>query len=277
MLRVAPKTEGDASRSLEFVPLASGSRGNATLLRGPRGCILVDAGLDRASLLDRLDHVRQRADAIDAILVTHRHKDHVRSAASLARRHKIRLYATERCLEHQQRETIDQWTRVFPGTSFDVAGYRVSAIRLSHDAPETCAYVIDDGCTRIGIATDLGSSSGGLIAGFSALDVLLLEFNYDPEMLRNGPYSEALKARVSGERGHLSNEQAARIVMQVKSARLRRLYLAHLSERNNTRELALSAARSAFTAKEASRVELVIAEQDTVSPAWGALAPAGKP
>ncbi|MCB9881077.1 MAG: MBL fold metallo-hydrolase [Planctomycetes bacterium] len=268
MLR-PPGRDADTSRAaLEFVPLASGSRGNSILIRGNAGTLLVDAGLDRASLLDRLDLVRQRADHIDGLLVTHRHLDHARSAATMARRHKIPLWATERCLVHQHRETITTWVRYHPGTTFDVAAYRVTAVRLAHDAPETCGFVIDDGTTRIGIATDLGTSSGGLVQQFTGLDVLFLEFNHDLELLQRGPYSEALKERVQGERGHLSNEQAATIVRQVKGPRLRRLYLAHLSEKNNTRELALEAARSAFSETELTRIELIVAEQDCPTEPW---------
>lgn len=268
MLVPSEKPAQPSPDTVEFVPLASGSRGNATLIRSRAGAILVDAGLDRGELLDRLDSVRQRADRLDGILVTHRHLDHVRSAATIARRHNVPLYATERCLEHQQRETLPIWNRYLPGLPFTVAGFDVTPVRLAHDAPETCAFVIEADGIRMGIATDLGTSSGGITQVFRNLDVLYLEFNYDPEMLRNGTYSRQLQDRISGETGHLSNAQAARLLSQIKGPRLERLYLAHLSRHNNTRELALAAARSALSPRELETVEIVIAEQDAVSESW---------
>lgn len=253
---------------LEFWPLASGSGGNATLIRSESSSILVDAGLDRAELLDRLDMARQRASDLDAILVTHRHLDHVRAAASISRRHGVPLFATERCLAHQHRNTLSSWTRITPGLPFDVAGFHVEPILLSHDAPETCAFAIEAHGIRMGIATDLGSSGGALTQVFRRLRVLALEFNYDPDMLRTGPYSEQLKDRVRGGRGHLSNAQAARVLTQIKGPELERLYVAHISRTNNTRELALEAATSALDERERARVEILIAEQDRPTSAW---------
>lgn len=259
----------DAKRPrLEFIPLSSGSGGNSTLVRSESSALLVDAGLERSELLDRLDVVRQRASALDGILVTHRHLDHVRAAATIARRHGVRLFATERCLQHQQRETIDAWTRIHPGLPFEAGQFRVEPVLLAHDAPETCAFVLEAHGVRMGIATDLGSSGGALTQVFRGLSVVALEFNYDPDMLRTGPYSAQLKDRVRGDRGHLSNEQATQVLKQIKGPELERVYVAHVSQRNNTRELASAAARAAFSEREASSVEILIAEQDRVSAAW---------
>lgn len=245
-----------------FVPLASGSQGNSILVRGRDGAFLIDAGLPREEMFGRLRAARQEPGDLDGVLLTHRHRDHVRSAGAIARRFKVPIYATRRTLEHQRRRMLSTAVQIHPGLPFRLAGYRVCPIRLCHDAPETVGFLLETAGVRIGVATDLGSSGGGLAQAFTRLDVLYLEFNHDLGMLRAGPYTWPLKHRIASARGHLSNHQAATLVRRLATPRLRCLYLAHLSEVNNTPALAMLAAAEAL---DGAAVEIRIAQQNTLS------------
>ncbi len=231
--------------SLLFQPLGSGSHGNSVLIRNSTGAILIDAGLNWATMQQRLRAAGQPTSELAGVVLTHRHLDHTRSAGRIARRSGVPLYATERTAEHQR--SIPRLERVYPGRPFDIAGFRLSPTRVSHDAPETMAYLVECDGLRIGVVTDLGSTGGALTQMLRDLDLLYLEFNYDPRMLREGPYEPKLQDRIASRRGHLSNAQAAHLLQQVASPRLRVLWQAHLSLVNNAPELAHEAARKALT------------------------------
>jgi len=257
---------GHAPAMFSFLPLASGSQGNSILIKGPGGAFLIDAGLPRRELLARLASAGQDPRDLTGIVLTHRHLDHVRAAGSLARRFRLPVWATERTACHQR--ALPELRRIHPHVPFEVAGCMLHPVQLCHDAPETLAFMIEVDGQRIGVATDLGSSGGGLTSVFRSLDVLYLEFNHDAEMLREGPYPASLKERVAGPQGHLSNAQGAELLKQLACRRLRRLYLAHLSETNNRPELASAAAAKALAEIRLTGVEIEIALQHEVSPAW---------
>lgn len=248
-----------------FAPLSSGSQGNSILVRGPQGAFLIDAGLPRREMLTRLAAAGHRPEDIDGIVLSHRHLDHVRGAGPLSRRFKIPVYATDETLRHQRPRMLHRFSVVHPGLPFQLAGYRIHPVQVCHDAPTTLAFLIEAGETRFAIATDLGSPGGALLQVLTRIDVLYLEFNHDLEMLRSGPYPWPLKHRIASATGHLSNAQAATLLSRLATPRLRRLYLAHLSETNNTPSLAEEAAREALEGRAMEDVDIRIAQQHRVS------------
>ena len=252
---------------LEVLPLSSGSQGNATLVRSATTALLIDAGLTRKEMLSRLATVQQDPAGITGLLLTHRHKDHCRAAPTLCRRFKIPLHATARTAEHQQPQTLPEIREFDPGGGLEIGDLRIEALTLSHDAPDTQAFVIEHatGGQRVGIATDLGCSDEGVHGFLQDLDALLLEFNYDPSMLQEGPYPAFLKQRIDSSEGHLSNLQSATLLREVISPRLGTLYLCHLSQHNNSPDLALESARSILAETAGARTEIRIAWQDRVS------------
>jgi phosphoribosyl 1,2-cyclic phosphodiesterase len=252
---------------LEVIPLSSGSQGNATLVRSKATALLIDAGLTRKEMLVRLEKAGQDPGTITGLLLTHRHKDHCRAAATLCRRFKIPLHATARTAEHQQPRTLPEIREFDPSGRFEIGDLEIEALTLSHDAPETQAFVIEHGSEghRVGIATDLGCSTGGVSDFLQDLDALLLEFNYDPAMLHDGPYPAFLKQRIDSALGHLSNEQSATLLNQVAGPRLETIYLCHLSQHNNSPALALEAAGSILAGHPTSQTEVRVALQDKVS------------
>ncbi|HHI81494.1 MAG TPA: MBL fold metallo-hydrolase [Planctomycetes bacterium] len=252
--------------SLVLQPLASGSKGNATLIKGRLGSLLIDAGLSKKRIVERLRQVGHRPEDLDAVLLTHWHKDHTRGASLLCRRMGIPLYATPACMPAQKPELLRQPRTFRPGESFEVGEFKVESTALPHDAPETVAFFIEAQGLRVGIVTDLGHPfDPGLPARLRELDALLLEFNHDEELLHRGPYPPFLKERILSREGHLSNAQAGSLLEQSLTGRHQVLFAAHLSETNNRPEIAMEQIlRSCHRAGRADlEVHLCLQDQPT--------------
>lgn len=250
---------------MRITPLASGSAGNALLCEVPGTRLLVDAGLPADELERRLDAVGVRPDRIDALFVTHRHGDHIRGATDFARRHRVQVRTGPRTAKSLGTEVHRRLVRISPGRSVEVGGLRLRTVPLCHDAPETAGLVIDADGVRFGYATDLGSFDAAVVDAFAGCDGLFVEFNHDRTLLERGSDPPHLKRRILAATGHLANDDAARLLGRLAHPGLRAVWLGHLSRRNNSPELALAAARSAFEA--AAVPDLRVAGQDSPSPA----------
>ena len=238
--------------------LGSGSRGNGTLVQSGATTVLVDCGFMLREAERRLTLLGIKPWDLSAIVVTHEHFDHIGGVARLARKHKLPVWMTKGTHEGWKHAPVPR-TQIFdPADTFTVGELRVEPVSVPHDAREPCHYVIGNGLFRIGVLSDAGAATEGMRAALSGCDALLLEFNHDPEMLANGPYKPPLKQRIASAVGHLSNAQAAELLGSLDNSRLKHLVLTHLSEKNNTPELALKAARSALSFP----CELVCANQD---------------
>jgi phosphoribosyl 1,2-cyclic phosphodiesterase len=208
---------------------------------------MVDAGFKLPVLVDRLRAADIAPWFVDDVVLTHGHRDHVIGATDGARIYGWRVWGTL--------GTVWQWralrhvdVRPFePGDTIDVPPFRVRTAPTLHDVADSAAVVVEsaDG-GRVGVATDLGRVTPGLRRLLAGVDVLVIEANYDPELLRAGPYPPELQARVASETGHLNNEQAGRLARAVAHPGLTHVVLAHVSARNNTPELALRTVRSAL-------------------------------
>lgn len=225
--------------------LASGSSGNCTLVEANGATIIIDAGIPARIARLRLKALHRRLPPhIDAVLVTHTHGDHARYAQVLQRSFDCTLYVTE-----STRKGWDLFdapgVKVFPNDEpFKIGSVHVSPLPLSHDTPQV-GLRIDDGEQALGIATDLGITSPQLVNHLSGCPIVLLECNHDPTMLANGPYPPFLKKRVSSALGHLSNDQAAKLLTALPKD-LRHVVLMHISEKNNDPQIALKTARRAL-------------------------------
>jgi phosphoribosyl 1,2-cyclic phosphodiesterase len=217
--------------------LGSGSRGNATLVRGKQGCILIDCGFSLRQFEQRLERLDMNGSGLRAILVTHEHSDHGKGVIRVAQRYAIPLWMTVGTARALQ---VDDYHVLTGGARFDIDDLEVEVITVPHDAAEPVQFVITENLTgcRLGVLTDSGHVTQHMIELFSGLDGLLLEFNYDPEMLQQGPYPERLKHRVGGPRGHLSNLQSIDFLKHISSdQRLNCLIAGHISQKNNNPEL----------------------------------------
>lgn len=229
---------------LTIYQLGSGSRGNATVIAGPAGSLLVDAGFSGKELARRAEMVGCKLEAIRAIVVTHGHDDHIRGAGVLSRRLGVPVWGTSATLRSRRGLRGDEPRSTLPrhGT-VSIAGLEVASWPAKHDKPGTVILRI---AGRVGLATDLGHAGPAERDFLSGLDMLLLEFNHDKERLLAGDDPPWLKQRIMSDRGHLSNDQAAELLQSPGFAPPRQaLVLGHLSERNNTPQLALAAARAA--------------------------------
>jgi phosphoribosyl 1,2-cyclic phosphodiesterase len=252
---------------MEITVLASGSKGNCTLVRGGDGALLVDCGLAAREVLSRLSAAGCGDVAIQGILVTHEHVDHIRGVWALARKLKVPVYGTEGTLQDLPRDSSRGHLPALHPVSFlsrfDLGEFLIEPFPTSHDAREPCGYFIGDGDSRFAFCTDTGILMPHLVRELSRCDAVLLESNHCPEMLATGPYPESLKRRIRSRRGHLSNTAAAACLREI-GGHIGAVILAHLSEVNNTPEKALASAREAL-GFYIGDVEVSVAHQHKVS------------
>jgi phosphoribosyl 1,2-cyclic phosphodiesterase len=248
---------------LRVCVLGSGSGGNAVVVESAGRRLLLDAGFSCRELERRMKQVGLDPKGFDAVILTHEHEDHVRGAARFGGRHDVPIYATEGTLRGADLRgaTAAPLREIRSGEPFEVPGFHVEPFSIPHDAREPVGFVVEDSAgRRVGLASDLGSRSQLAWARLRELDLLLLEYNHDLEMLRNGPYPWHLKQRISSGHGHLSNRAAAEGMPDLLCDRLRFLVLYHLSRTNNLPALALAAAAEAL-ARERAGAELVLSDQ----------------
>ncbi|MCA8943040.1 MAG: MBL fold metallo-hydrolase, partial [Planctomycetes bacterium] len=194
------------------------------------------------------------------------HRDHIRGATDFCRRNKARVFAVRRTARALGTECHKRITRVVPERWFEPAdGVRVLPVPVPHDAPDTVALLVEAGSTRYGHATDLGAPEGTIRELLTDCDVLYLEFNYDSELLASGDYPPMLKRRIASDRGHLGNHQASELLATLAGPRLRHVFVAHVSQANNTADLAVGAARRALTAWPDVEIELARQERPTAT------------
>ena len=227
--------------------LASGSKGNCTYIGSGNGSILVDAGLSAKETLYRLMQAGCDPGAIDAIIVTHEHVDHIRGLDVLARKLACPVYATSGTLADFlcHRRTSDKPLATHAcryDNPFRAGGFMISPFATSHDAAEPCGFVIEENGEMLGYCTDTGIVTHHMLDQLRRCDGIVIESNHCPEMLANGPYPESLKRRIRSKRGHLSNPAAA-AVLRMLGKDAPQVVLSHLSEINNTPERARASAR----------------------------------
>lgn len=253
---------------LGFASLGSGSQGNATLVRAGGTAILIDCGFGPRELARRLAPHGLTPGDLDAILITHEHADHIGGAGAVARRFDVPLWMTTGThLAAPPSFGEVPFLGILTGeTPITLGALAVHPVTVPHDAREPRQFVIDDGRSRLGVCTDLGSCTAHLLAAFGACDGLLLEFNHDEALLRGGHYPEFLKQRILSDWGHLSNTQAADLLGHLAHARLKAFVAAHLSERNNLPALVRTLAAAALGT---SADDILIADQETGSPWLG--------
>ena len=204
--------------------------------------VLIDAGISPRQVALRLQQKHCSPDNIDALLLTHDHSDHARYVAKVCRRFQLPLYATAKTRSAITRnQTLDSVTvNCFSaGDSFVVGDLMIHSVPTPHDAIDGVAYVLEHEDCRLGVLTDLGHVFHGLREVLESLDAVIIESNYDEDMLDTGPYPEFLKQRIRGKGGHLSNLDSAKLLHQCGTDKLQWICLCHLSEENNSTDTAI--------------------------------------
>lgn len=223
---------------LRFASLGSGSKGNATLIEADGTRLLLDCGFSVSELERRLARLDLDPAALSAIVVTHEHADHIGGVARLSRKYRLPVWLTVGTLNAARDRDFHDVECFHAHDVFAIDGIELHPFPVPHDAREPCQFVFSDGQWRLGVLTDTGHITPHIQRSLDGCDALLLECNYDPAMLAAGPYPPALKQRVGGGLGHLANTQAGELLGRIDIARLRHLIGMHVSENNNTVELA---------------------------------------
>jgi len=248
---------------VELIVLGSGSRGNATLVRAPRGALLIDAGLSARQLARRLEAVGQPPDRIDAILLTHEHGDHVGGVRVFTRRHRTPVFGNPATLEAADRALGDAERVAFAtGEPFAVGPFRVRSFSLPHDAVDPVGFVLEVEGVRIGYATDLGHVTRLVAERLRGCQAIVFEANHDREMLLAGDYPWEVKQRVAARLGHLNNEHAAAELRGIVGSETRHVVMAHLSERNNDPDLVRAVVGAELRAAGRGGIEVEVAQQE---------------
>jgi phosphoribosyl 1,2-cyclic phosphodiesterase len=233
---------------VRFASLGSGSEGNGLVVEAGTTRVLIDCGFGVRDTAQRLARRGLEPGDLTAILVTHEHADHVGGVAAFAAKYALPVWATFGTLAAIP-EQLEATTQVYGFDShetFAIDALEVLPFAVPHDAREPVQYVIGDGAHRVGVLTDIGTSTPYVETCLSRCDALVLECNHDPLLLESGSYPFTLKQRIAGRFGHLCNDEAARLLSRIDTTRLVHVVAAHLSRENNRPELARAALAGAL-------------------------------
>lgn len=227
---------------LQFCSLYSGSSGNSFLIKSDNSCILVDAGVSYKKISTALSNMDIDINTLDAILLTHEHIDHSQSLGTISFKHNIPVYAnseTWSSLGKQKDKIIDYNKKYFYlNQNFEIKDLVISPFSVPHDAANPCGFNIYNENSKLSIATDLGHINNNVLKAIEGSSSIMLEANYDSEILKYSPYPLYLKRRISGTNGHLENKDTGKALSTLFQSGLKEALLIHLSKENNFPELA---------------------------------------
>jgi len=235
-----------------FASLGSGSEGNALVVQIGQTSVLMDCGFTLTESVSRLARLGLSPGGLSGIVVTHEHGDHIAGVARLARKYSIPVWLTHGTLRAQSKAFggLAKISEINPHQAFAIGDVQVHPYLVPHDAAEPVQYVFSEGSKRLGVLTDAGSSTPHIEQMLSGCSALVLECNHDMELLDSGDYPFSLKRRVGGRLGHLNNNDAAALLARLDNRQLQHIVAAHLSQKNNTPELAVQALSQALNCQK---------------------------
>ncbi|MDD3338813.1 MAG: MBL fold metallo-hydrolase [Lachnospiraceae bacterium] len=241
---------------MKLCSITSGSSGNCIYVGSDETSILVDVGISGKRIENGLNSIDMTTKDVDGILITHEHSDHIQGLGVVSRKYGIPIYATGGTIDAMQHMSSlgkmpdGLFREIEADQDFQVGDLQVSPFAISHDAAEPVGYRLEHEGRSVGIATDLGVYDDYIVNKLQKLDVLLLEANHDVNMLQVGGYPYYLKRRILGDKGHLSNECAGRLLCQLLHDKMKAILLGHLSKENNYEALAYETVCSEVTMGE---------------------------
>ena len=257
---------------MHYISIASGSKGNCHFLEKDTTSILIDAGLSGKATIDAMKMHDIDITNLKALFITHEHSDHIKGAGILSRKLDIPIYATEltwAAMEQKIGLIKEKNIKIIKNEdSIDVGDFNIVSVPINHDAKDPVAYKITDGKKNVSIVTDLGLITQKVFDMMKKSEIVVLESNHDINMLDAGPYTYELKRRIKSNFGHLSNESAGNVAVDLVTKGTQKILLAHLSEQNNMPLLAYQSVVSILQdngIKVGSDLELSVLEQTIVS------------
>ena len=245
---------------MKVVILGSGSKGNSTLIVEKKLKILIDVGFSYPKMKMLLEKYNYEPSEIDAILITHTHKDHISGLSSFVKKNQVKVYANE-ILYKELSKTIDEEYLILVDSEFYIDNLLVNTINTSHDSVGSVGFIIENSNKSMVYITDTGYINQKNLKKIINKNLYIMESNHDVTMLMNGPYPHILKQRVLSDKGHLSNELAGNYLRDIIGIDTKKIVLAHLSETNNCAEIALDTNKEIIGDK-LEGIELLIAMQD---------------
>lgn len=255
----------------KFCSLYSGSTGNCSLVQTDTTKILIDAGESSKKIVEALNSINVDANLIDAILITHEHSDHVKGLSTFSNKFHIPVYANIETWDamQKQKDKIEQdKINTFTFNKFSIGDIEINPFSIPHDAANPCGFNLYHDNKKMSIATDIGHMSSEIIKHLTNSSFMLLEANYEPEILKCSSYPYLLKERIKGPNGHLSNTDAGKTISYLVNHGLNKVMLGHLSKENNFPELAYKTVVEELMENNISEnsLRLSVADRYKVSP-----------
>lgn len=260
---------------MRLVSIASGSSGNCIYVGSDNTHILVDAGISNKRIEQGLNEIGVKGEELNGIVITHEHSDHTKGLGVLARKRGIPIYGTKETLEEiAGMKYLGEYPKellrlIQPDVDFSIGDLEVKPFRIDHDAVNPVAYRIQCEKHSVAVATDMGHFDQYIIDHLQGLDALLLESNHDVRMLETGPYPYYLKRRILSDHGHLSNDNAGRLLNYILHDGMKKILLGHLSKENNYEELAYETVKLEIDQGDhgykASDFSIAVAKRDQMS------------
>lgn len=244
---------------MKVIVLSSGSKGNTTYIECGNTKILIDIGNSCKYVVTKLKEIGIEAEEINAILITHTHIDHIKGLKVFNKKYNPKVYITQGMLEEINFITNYQ---IIKENSLNIDDLNINIIKTSHDAKDSVGYVINGDEKSIVYITDTGYINNKYFDILTNKEVYIMESNHDVEMLNSGPYPFQLRQRILGDKGHLSNYDSARYISTFIGEKTKCVMLAHLSEENNTRELAYNTLIERLENNNQSIEKILIAKQN---------------
>jgi phosphoribosyl 1,2-cyclic phosphodiesterase len=251
---------------LKIASIASGSNGNCYYLENDDDAILIDAGVSAKQIVERMNRLGLSLSKLRGVFISHEHTDHIRGIDVFSRKHSVPVFMTQKTYVTYGRVIKDTSINFFsPGKQVQLGNICVHPFLKSHDAVEPCSFSVSSGNRNVAVMTDIGLQCENVIDHIRNADAIFLESNYDDQMLKTGPYPAYLKKRIASDVGHLSNTQAAMLALEYASARLKHIFLSHLSANNNTQELALRTFMQITERRNDLKLDVMIASREKES------------
>lgn len=253
-----------------FYSLYSGSSGNSLLVQTENTLVLIDAGVSSKKIELALNNLNLSPEQIDGILVTHEHTDHVQGLGTFSKKYNLPVYVNQKTLDAmpKQKEKIENNVNIIKiEEKFEINDLQIKPFSIPHDAANPCGFNICKNNKKLSIATDIGHMTNGIIKNLENSNFVLIEANYDPEVLMYSKYPYPLKNRIAGPTGHLSNESAGKTISYLLKSGLKQAMLGHLSKESNFPELAYKTVVEELisTNYNENALSLSVAKRDEIS------------